>query len=153
MANSQTTDLMSVGHHCSAAECGQIDFLPFKCDCCSLTFCLEHRTYESHSCKQAGGRQSQTIVCPLCAKAIKLRQGQDANEAFEQHQHTGCDTSNYNRVHKKPICPVKGCREKLNAVNSYTCKDCGWKVCLNHRLAGDHGCQAIVGEQGALLCT
>ena len=48
-------------------------------------FCLEHRTYHAHSCPHAAARQTQTIVCPLCAKAIKLAPGDDANAAFAKH--------------------------------------------------------------------
>ncbi|GMH32805.1 hypothetical protein BSKO_00639 [Bryopsis sp. KO-2023] len=149
MANSSSADLMDIGQHCSAAGCGQIDFLPFKCDCCSRTFCLEHRTYESHKCPNAGSRQTEAFVCPLCAKAVKMRPGQDANQAFAQHQRTGCDTTNYNRVHKKPVCPVKGCREKLNTINTYTCKVCGLEVCLNHRLSQDHPCEETIAARRA----
>lgn len=104
---------MSLGDHCEFEECKQIDFLPFKCDACEKVrpslpavhrpvvytlglrgnngmfaeqvFCLAHRKYSSHSCKKAGEKETQTIICPLCAKAIKLLPDQDANAAFERH--------------------------------------------------------------------
>ena len=145
MANSESADLMSIGHHCAVPNCGQVDFLPFRCDCCGKTFCLEHRTYEAHNCPNAGSKQTEIIVCPLCALAIKLRPGEDANHAFERHQREGCDTQNYARVHKKRTCPVDKCREKLTSVNSYTCKDCGTEICLKHRLPSDHKCKEIQG--------
>ncbi len=93
-------DLLGLGEHCSVGSCRQIDFLPFTCDCCKRVFCLEHRTYEAHSCPSAGSRATTLIVCPLCAKAVHLTPGQDPNVAFEAHQRAGCDPNNYNRVHK-----------------------------------------------------
>lgn len=146
MANSDHADLMSIGQHCAVPHCGQVDFLPFKCDCCNQTFCLEHRTYEAHQCPKAGCKQTEIIVCPLCASAIKLKPGQDPNAAFELHQRNGCDPRNYDRVHKKKRCPVENCREKLTTINTFTCKQCGTDVCLKHRLPADHKCQEIQGE-------
>ena len=76
---------MSIGTHCSLSECHQIDFLPFCCDACDRVFCLEHRTYSAHSCPKAGSKDASIIICPLCAKGIKLSLQQDPNAAFEQH--------------------------------------------------------------------
>ncbi|KAG1660250.1 hypothetical protein FOA52_007647 [Chlamydomonas sp. UWO 241] len=123
-------------------DCHQLDFLPFTCDCCKRLFCMDHRSYASHTCPKAptpGG--DQVIVCPLCAKGVRLAPGQDPNAAFEEHSRTqGCDTRNYARVHAKPRCPVGRCSEKLTLINTYTCKACGTKVCLKHRMPDDHGC-------------
>lgn len=33
-------DLLGIGTHCDLEGCGQLDFLPFNCDCCRKTFCL-----------------------------------------------------------------------------------------------------------------
>ena len=52
-----------------------------------------------------------------------------------------CEPSNYAKVNKKPRCPVPGCKEKLNIVNTHTCKHCNASVCLKHRFAEDHACQ------------
>lgn len=141
MANSENTDLMSLGQHCAVAHCGQLDFLPFRCDCCEQIFCLEHRTYAAHQCPKAQTKETEVIICPLCASAIKFKSGEDANSAFEHHQRTGCDPQNYDRVHKKRKCPVANCKEKLTTVNTYQCKDCGTEICLKHRLPDDHNCQ------------
>ena len=140
MANTDQADLMSIGSHCSQPGCGQIDFLPFTCDCCSRVFCLEHRSYRSHACEKAGDRDLQVIVCPLCAKSVKLQGRQDVHEAFDKHSRTECDPSNYRKVHHKPRCPVEGCRERLREVNTFRCKQCGLNVCLAHRLEADHAC-------------
>jgi hypothetical protein len=82
-------DLMSIGQHCSVEDCRQRDFLPFVCDCCQATFCLEHRTYREHQCPKAGGKEPLTIVCPICAKAVKC-EGEDPHIAFDRHSKQVC---------------------------------------------------------------
>jgi predicted nucleic acid binding AN1-type Zn finger protein len=47
-------ELPELGEQCSFVGCGQLDFLPFNCDGCDRTFCLEHRT--SHGCRAGGKR-------------------------------------------------------------------------------------------------
>ncbi|MEW5298137.1 MAG: hypothetical protein WDW36_001290 [Sanguina aurantia] len=150
MEHSSGADLLTLGEHCSHASCNQNDFLPFTCDCCKRTFCLEHRTYTSHSCTAAEGRSTTIIVCPLCAKAVKLPPGADVHAVFEAHtRQGGCDPANYDRVHKRPKCPAAGCKEKLGFSNTYECRACLTKVCLKHRHGGDHGCAAIQAAQKA----
>lgn len=152
MANSETVDLMSIGAHCSVESCRQKDFLPFTCAACRGTFCLEHRTHSAHQCPAGPSvaTEGQAIVCPVCAHAIKLRPGQDGNEAFEAHARSGtCDPSNYARVHRKQRCPVSGCREKMTTLNRYRCKKCGLEVCMSHRLPGDHGCDERIAAEAA----
>ncbi len=78
-------DLLSLGSHCQHPECSLLDFLPFTCDACGHVYCLDHRSYQSHNCSKAAGKDSTTLVCPLCAKAVKLIPGQDPNAAFEAH--------------------------------------------------------------------
>mmetsp|Transcript_34870 Transcript_34870/g.66577 ORF Transcript_34870/g.66577 Transcript_34870/m.66577 type:complete len:291 (-) Transcript_34870:296-1168(-) len=126
--------------HCSREDCKQVDFLPFTCDCCSKVFCLAHRTYHAHACAKAGNKESQALVCPMCAKAVLLVPNEDPNITFDRHVQAGCDTSNYKRVHQIPKCPVKGCGEKLVLSNTHTCKHCAQKVCLKHRFGEDHNC-------------
>jgi predicted nucleic acid binding AN1-type Zn finger protein len=146
MAVSAEADLMGLGEHCSVAHCQQLDFLPFKCDGCKQTFCLDHRTYAAHKCPNAGKGDVEVIVCPVCASGIHLRGGEDPNAAFERHTRSGCDPSNYARVHKKPRCPAQGCREKLTSINTYACKACNQRVCLKHRFPEDHKCPGKAGR-------
>ncbi|CAL5219611.1 g1481 [Coccomyxa viridis] len=91
---------------------------------------------------KAAGKDSTTLVCPLCAKAVKLIPGQDPNAAFEAHTSKDCDPSNYARVHRKLKCPVPGCKEKLTSINTYSCRSCSTDVCLKHRFPSDHACDA-----------
>ena len=78
-------DMLSIGRNCAVKSCRQLDFLPFTCDACHEVYCLEHRQYQSHSCTKAGQKETTAIVCPLCAKAIKLSPDEDPNVAFERH--------------------------------------------------------------------
>lgn len=141
---------MSLGTHCAVSSCRQIDFLPFTCDCCANVYCLEHRTYPAHHCQLAAGKECTAIVCPICAKAIKLVHGQDPNEAFDMHMNQNCDPSNYAKVHKKQKCPVSNCKEKLTTINKYKCKKCAQTICLKHRDPEDHGCDAYRAQQNQL---
>ena len=75
-----------------------------------------------------GDKDCKVLVCPLCAKGVKLVPGEDPNVTFERHTQSGCDTSNYKKVMNKPRCPVNGCNEKLTFSNTVTCKDCHKKV-------------------------
>lgn len=130
----QDADMMGIGRHCAHDGCHQLDFLPFRCSRCSKIYCLEHRVCP---CNQ---QEATVLVCPLCAQAVVCPAGSDVELVFDRHTRTDCDPANYDRVHRKPRCPVAGCREKLGAVNSYTCKECGAAVCLKHRLPADHKC-------------
>ncbi|KAK6456251.1 uncharacterized protein RJT20DRAFT_5644 [Scheffersomyces xylosifermentans] len=40
--------IIDIGKNCS--KCSELDFLPFHCEFCNLTFCSKHRTLESHDC-------------------------------------------------------------------------------------------------------
>lgn len=40
-----------LGQHCSLADCKQLDFLPFVCSNCKLTFCKNHFNTSQHDCK------------------------------------------------------------------------------------------------------
>ena len=131
----------------------QTDFLPFTCDKCNSTFCLDHRTYGTHSCPKADHGESTTIACPLCAKAIAVPWQADPNAVFEQHTASDCDPSHWAKVHAKRRCPVPGCKEKLVASNTYECRDCGTTVCLKHRFSTDHACKERKGMPFGAACT
>ncbi|RQM25321.1 hypothetical protein B5M09_000894 [Aphanomyces astaci] len=132
-----------LGEHCSKPGCHQNDFLPFACDCCAGVFCLEHRTYDAHSCPNAGRKDSRAITCPLCRATIPLTNDQDVNVIFEQHTRAGnCNPESYNdRKKAKARCEAENCREILTASNTMQCPTCRKKVCLRHRFETDHQCK------------
>ncbi|PNH09481.1 Zinc finger AN1 and C2H2 domain-containing stress-associated protein 16 [Tetrabaena socialis] len=98
MEGEELGQVLGVGEHCSRLDCRQVDFLPFKCDCCSRIYCLEHRSYSAHACPLAGSKDTTVIVCPICAKSVRLAPSQDANAVFDAHTRTDCDPDNYARV-------------------------------------------------------
>jgi len=135
-----------VGAHCALPECRQRDFLPWKCDCCSQLYCLDHRSYVAHACLASGVKDHRAVLCPLCAQSIHFVEGgEDINKQFERHCATDCTPGlRAERVQKKR-CPVPGCREKLTASNKSACSRCRVEHCLGHRHADSHSCKGVAG--------
>ncbi|KAF3776370.1 Zinc finger AN1 and C2H2 domain-containing stress-associated protein 16 [Nymphaea thermarum] len=103
-------------------------------------FCLEHRTYSKHNCPTADRQDVTVLVCPLCAKGVRLVPNEDPNITWDTHVNTDCDPSNYQKVTKKPRCPVANCKEMLTFSNKIRCRDCNQEHCLKHRFGPDHKC-------------
>ncbi|KAJ7976794.1 Zinc finger AN1 and C2H2 domain-containing stress-associated protein [Quillaja saponaria] len=135
-----TPQFPDLGKHCTVEDCKKIDFLPFTCDRCNQVFCLEHRSYIKHQCPIANRRDVTVVICPLCAKGIRLNPDEDPNITWENHVNTDCDPSNYEKVTKKKKCPVPGCRDILTFSNTIKCRDCMVDHCLKHRFGPDHKC-------------
>ncbi|KAJ8755588.1 hypothetical protein K2173_022167 [Erythroxylum novogranatense] len=135
-----TPQFPDLGKHCFVEDCKQIDFLPFTCNSCSQVFCLEHRSYAKHECPNANRNDVTVVICPLCAKGVRLNPDEDPNISWETHVNTECDPSNYDKVTKKRKCPVSGCREVLTFSNTIKCRDCTRDHCLKHRFGPDHSC-------------
>ena len=116
------------------------DFLPFRCDCCNLVYCLDHRSYIAHTCASSQRKDHRAVVCPLCARTIHFLDGQDVNAQFSLHRATDCaPESRAARVERKR-CAAPGCREKLLLSNKATCAVCRQELCLAHRHADAHAC-------------
>lgn len=135
-----TPEFPNLGKHCSVEDCKLIDFLPFTCDSCHQVFCLEHRSYGKHHCPNANKHDVTVVICPLCAKGVRLIPDEDPNITWESHVNTECDPSNYEKATKKRKCPVRGCREILTFSNTIRCRDCILEHCLKHRFGPDHNC-------------
>lgn len=65
-AQERDQELLSIGHQCSSKTCGLVDFLPFKCQHCSLPFCAEHYLPNAHSCEKYDETKYNRIA-PSCA--------------------------------------------------------------------------------------
>ncbi|KAI3471597.1 hypothetical protein Pfo_028247 [Paulownia fortunei] len=130
----------NLGKHCSVDDCRQIDFLPFTCDCCQQVFCLEHRSYSRHQCPKANKNDVTVVICPLCAKGVRLIPEEDPNITWESHVNIECDPSNYEQAMKKRKCPLPRCRKMLTFSNTIKCRDCNIDHCLKHRFGPDHNC-------------
>ncbi|KAA0178129.1 hypothetical protein FNF27_00677 [Cafeteria roenbergensis] len=114
---------MDIGEHCSHPSCGRRDFLPFKCDACDNTFCLEHRSYDAHECAKAAGHDRKVIACPVCLQRVPLVTGEDVNVTFERHMaSSGCNPerrSAQGRRKPKATCPAPGCRATMGPSNTF----------------------------------
>eukprot|EP01085_Mycamoeba_gemmipara_P002894 Mycagemm_TRINITY_DN8793_c0_g1::TRINITY_DN8793_c0_g1_i1::g.2894::m.2894 type:complete len:149 gc:universal TRINITY_DN8793_c0_g1_i1:126-572(+) len=125
----------SVGKQCAQDDCKQLDFLPFKCDSCSKSFCGDHRTYAQHQCATGLAKMSQRddLIqlhdCPLCGTHIAVRAGEDINAKVEAHIVKGCKTR----------CCVQKCKVSDLAM-LLQCNKCHQRVCLKHRWADSHTC-------------
>ncbi|XP_068653056.1 zinc finger AN1 and C2H2 domain-containing stress-associated protein 16-like [Aristolochia californica] len=135
-----TPEFPDLGKHCSVDDCKQIDFLPFSCDRCKQVFCLEHRSHIKHQCPSADPNDVTVLICPLCAKGVRVVPNEDPNITWESHVNTDCDPSNYEKVTKKKRCPAPGCKEVLTFSNTIRCRDCMREHCLKHRFGLDHKC-------------
>ncbi|GJN03031.1 hypothetical protein PR202_ga20430 [Eleusine coracana subsp. coracana] len=131
-----------LGAHCDAADCNQLDFLPFVCDGCDRVFCLDHRTYRAHGCAKAADNGRTVVICEACGAAIERMPGQDDDRAIlnAHAKSRSCDPAKK----RKPRCPVRRCKETLTFSNTSACKRCGQKTCLKHRFPGDHDCAATI---------
>eukprot|EP00927_Polykrikos_kofoidii_P030735 TRINITY_DN26460_c0_g1_i1.p1 TRINITY_DN26460_c0_g1~~TRINITY_DN26460_c0_g1_i1.p1 ORF type:complete len:277 (-),score=27.36 TRINITY_DN26460_c0_g1_i1:121-840(-) len=135
--------LSNEGAHCDLKECRQQDFLPFVCDRCHGKFCLDHFRYADHACPQAAGLDNRVLVCPLCAKGVKLVPGEDPDLTWQTHARADCP-GGVSSASSKARCPVRNCKEKLTSLNTFNCTRCGACVCLKHRFEDAHNCPAAV---------
>eukprot|EP01103_Thecamoeba_quadrilineata_P020919 TRINITY_DN9254_c0_g1_i1.p1 TRINITY_DN9254_c0_g1~~TRINITY_DN9254_c0_g1_i1.p1 ORF type:complete len:301 (-),score=20.39 TRINITY_DN9254_c0_g1_i1:58-909(-) len=128
----------NLGKHCAVEDCKLLDFLPFTCNGCSLTFCLDHRKYVSHHCSLAP--VDVTVPqCPLCSQYIPASKTQDVNRVVEEHISKGCPPISSNNPNSRPHpCSQKGC--KKGEFVPVSCRSCLKNFCFSHRLERDHTC-------------
>ncbi|KAJ5207085.1 Zinc finger AN1-type [Penicillium cf. griseofulvum] len=119
------TDLESLGRHCQYEYCGQLDFLPFRCESCRGTYCLDHRTETAHQCP---------------------REGEWAR------RRNGANTSHENRtapekpsIYNTDQCAHTQCKTLINTLKDpgVRCPQCNHQYCLKHRLREEHECAKI----------
>ncbi|KAB5576404.1 AN1-like zinc finger protein [Coniochaeta sp. 2T2.1] len=120
-------DASLIGKHCQLSYCNQLDFLPFLCQSCGKTFCLDHRTETSHQCSNPG------------AWAERRRQANLARHA------AGENRTMRDLVSQKP-CADPACRTTIGTslVPGVHCQGCNRDYCLKHRLKEDHDCKNLV---------
>eukprot|EP00455_Lapot_gusevi_P051422 TRINITY_DN765_c0_g1_i2.p1 TRINITY_DN765_c0_g1~~TRINITY_DN765_c0_g1_i2.p1 ORF type:complete len:196 (-),score=2.44 TRINITY_DN765_c0_g1_i2:206-793(-) len=130
--------IVGLGKHCSYSTCKQLDFLPYVCDFCSHTYCLEHRSERSHEC--VGCRpQAVTVECPQCQRILPVQSSSSvlaADEVIARHMQEGCQP--LQRI-KNSCCSLPKCKSR--SLVPFTCADCHNNFCLKHRHASDHKCQ------------
>ncbi|KAK1777122.1 hypothetical protein QBC45DRAFT_417538 [Copromyces sp. CBS 386.78] len=126
-ASSADTDASLIGKHCQLEYCNQLDFLPFFCQSCHKTFCLDHRSESSHNCSCAGAwaerRRLAQLARPSAGEGKRMR----------------------DLVAQKP-CADDACKTIIGTslVPGVHCTSCNRDYCLKHRLAEDHDCKSKV---------
>ena len=121
-------DLDALGAHCQLSYCHQLDFLPFRCDSCHHTFCLDHRSQVAHKCAHAG-------------EWAKNR----------RKNSVGNPSSTYPLPSQKPTvltaqqCSEPKCKTLINTLQNtgVHCPDCNRQYCLKHRFREEHDCNNL----------
>ncbi|KYK59086.1 zinc finger protein [Drechmeria coniospora] len=121
------TDATLVGKHCQFDYCNQLDFLPFLCQSCSKTYCLDHRTETAHKCSNPGAWAERRRLAQLARPSIG--QGKLLRD----------------RVSQKP-CASTDCKTVVGTslTPGVHCQTCKRDYCLKHRLMDDHDCKNLV---------
>ncbi|XDG07253.1 hypothetical protein ABKA04_006868 [Annulohypoxylon sp. FPYF3050] len=127
MDKDTSADATLIGKHCQLEYCNQLDFLPFFCQSCKKTFCLDHRTESAHKCAHAG------------AWAERKRQAQLARPSAGEGKRMR------DLVSQKP-CAAPECKTVVGTslVPGVHCQGCNRDYCLKHRLREEHDCQNLV---------
>lgn len=113
-----------IGKHCQYEYCNQLDFLPFFCQSCKHTFCLDHRTESTHKCPEAGAwarrRREAELAKPSAGEGKRMR----------------------DFVQQKP-CAAKECKTTVGTslTPGVHCDKCNRNYCLKHRMAEEHDCK------------
>lgn len=119
----KTRDVESIGAHCQMEYCHVLDFLPFRCESCKGTFCLDHRTEHAHQCPQAGEWARR--------RAALNRSGSLAPKPslYTHDQQCGETT----------------CKTLINTsrMPANQCATCNRSYCLKHRMPEDHDCKNV----------
>ncbi|KII86782.1 hypothetical protein PLICRDRAFT_113464 [Plicaturopsis crispa FD-325 SS-3] len=147
-SNEREAHLLNIGHQCSEESCHLVDFLPFKCQHCTQSFCGEHFKPAAHKCAAYDESKFNRIApsCPLCNEPIAIPPGQDPNHRMEHHFVTDCTIMTGRPANRKnkatPTCARAKCGKVLFAPIS--CEGCKEQFCPQHRFPADHACAGRV---------
>jgi AN1-type zinc finger protein 1 len=129
------TDLESIGAHCQLAYCHVLDFLPFRCDSCHGTFCLDHRSETAHKCPKAGewARNRNRQTSTTTTASAKTNSMLNTTGGGRPTVVTGTQ------------CSHPSCKTLINTLSnpSIHCTTCNRNYCLKHRLVEDHACKTL----------
>lgn len=124
-----SADLESIGAHCQFPYCHQLDFLPFRCDSCKSTFCLDHRSETAHKCSRAGewakNRRKNSVGRPTTTTTTTT--------GLSGPTLTGLAPTTCSEAH---------CQTTINTVQhtGSRCDNCNRQYCLKHRFREAHDC-------------
>jgi len=134
-------EFAELGKHCEWEGCKQLDFLPFVCQACKKTFCLEHRESTSHRCTFFVSKEIPQ--CPICSQIVHIKEGEDPNRKVDEHIAQGCpkELDNNQKYFRCSFARCKG-----TEVVPMICDKCKLNFCVPHRLPQDHECEKLVEE-------
>ncbi|MCJ1308249.1 hypothetical protein MMC25_001902 [Agyrium rufum] len=123
-------DLDSIGAHCQHPYCNQLDFLPFRCESCKNTYCLDHRTENAHTCAKAG------------AWAAARRKAEESKSPSPAPSQT---PSSKPTLATGTQCSHPSCKTFINTLSNVgvSCQTCNRDYCLKHRLREEHACSTL----------
>ena len=114
-----------IGAHCQYTYCNQLDFLPFRCESCRGTFCLDHRSETGHKCPKAGEWAAKRRKANLAIPSLGAGK-------FRTETEKPCAS---------PKCKTVVGTSLSTAVH---CSTCNRDYCLKHRLKEDHDCKNLL---------
>ncbi|KAI0071502.1 hypothetical protein K474DRAFT_1630464 [Panus rudis PR-1116 ss-1] len=139
--------LLSIGQQCSADLCHLVDFLPFKCQHCGMSYCGEHFLPQAHKCEKYDETKHNRVApsCPLCNTPVAIPPGQDPNIRMERHFNTECVVMLGDAAKKSstPRCPKPKCGKLLYKMASFSCEKCHQQFCPSHRYPDQHACKGL----------
>lgn len=115
-------EVEAIGAQCQMTFCRQLDFLPFKCESCKGSYCLDHRSESAHQCPKAG-------------EWARRRQLSQAAAGYKP-------TSKPSILTHEQQCAEASCKTLINTplVTGVQCDKCNRSYCLKHRFGYDHDC-------------
>ncbi|KAF1843298.1 uncharacterized protein K460DRAFT_407660 [Cucurbitaria berberidis CBS 394.84] len=116
-------EVEAIGAHCQLEYCHVLDFLPFKCQSCKGTFCLDHRSEYAHKC---------------------INEGAWARARTEQARTSSVPSKPSLYTHDQQ-CYDKSCKTLINTprMPANQCSSCNRSYCLKHRMPEDHDCKNV----------
>ena len=123
-----SADLEAIGAHCQFPYCHQLDFLPFRCDSCRSTFCLDHRSETAHRCTHAGEwakNRRKNSVGKVNGAGLADRPMLDGLTPTQ--------------------CSEAQCKTVINTIQNTgsRCDNCNRQYCLKHRFREEHHCETV----------
>ncbi|KAL9103157.1 MAG: hypothetical protein Q9163_001762 [Psora crenata] len=124
-------DVEAIGARCQYTYCNQLDFLPFRCESCKGTYCLDHRTESGHKCARAGE----------WAAARRKAASQTTQRTSGGGERGGGKPT----LMSGTQCSEPSCKTYIHTLNSVgvACQNCDRHYCLKHRLQEDHRCATL----------
>ncbi|WVZ22256.1 hypothetical protein V8G54_000800 [Vigna mungo] len=110
MALGRTEAFPDLGEHCRHNDCHQLNFLPFTCQGCQNVFCLEHKSFKSHACKNSNHNNRKVVVCETCSMSIETTYyvEQEEETILEKHLKLGIECYFLDTKHHFCDLGVKG---------------------------------------------